>query len=358
MAFRSFVWGGFEGATQLYPDGRRVDSIAGSGHDRHAALDHALLRSLGIRTARESLRWHLIERQEGRFDWTSARAQIAGARAAGVEVIWDLCHWGVPEGLDIMDPAFPGRLARFAAAAARMLQAEGVATAGWVPVNEIGFWAWAGGTTGGFAPFLTGEGGALKAQLLHAHLAVVGVLRAAGAHQPVILCEPLIHVVPRPGEDGSEAAARAQMAGAFEAVEWLLARDGQAFDVLGLNHYPHNQWDTQGERLHPGDPGHRPLRDLLAAVAARFPVRLALSETGAEEPEGDSWLGYVAAECAAALAAGVPLEGVCVYPVMDYPGWENDRHCPCGPIGQREGGQRFIRPGQAAALAGLRPPAR
>jgi len=23
---------------------------------------------------------------------------------------------------------------------------------------------------------------------------------------------------------------------------------------------------------------------------------------------------------------------VCIYPVMDYPGWDNNRHCPCGLI--------------------------
>ena len=29
---------------------------------------------------------------------------------------------------------------------------------------------------------------------------------------------------------------------------------------------------------------------------------------------------------------GDSLEGVCLYPVMDYPGWRNDRHCRVGLI--------------------------
>ena len=33
-----------------------------------------------------------------------------------------------------------------------------------------------------------------------------------------------------------------------------------------------------------------------------------------------------------ALGHGVPVEGVCLYPVMDYPGWRNQRHCRCGLI--------------------------
>ena len=35
-----------------------------------------------------------------------------------------------------------------------------------------------------------------------------------------------------------------------------------------------------------------------------------------------------------AMAAGVPIEGVCLYPVTDYPGWDNERHCPVGLFSQ------------------------
>lgn len=352
MRFASFAWGGFEGASHRRADGARVDSVAASHHDAQARLDHALLRGMGVRTAREALRWHLVERREGIFDWASVRGQVEGARAAGTEVVWDICHWGLPDGLDVMGPAFPGRLARFAARAARHLAEEGVRIGGWVPVNEIAFWAWAGGATGGFAPFLHGQGAALKARLLEAHLAVVEALRGAGAWQPILLAEPLIHVVPRLGRPETAAEAAAAMTGAFEAVERLLARDAGCIDILGLNHYPANQWDACGERLAAADPRRRPLHAMLREVETRFGLPLVLTETGAEEPWGEDWLGEVAQECAAALAGGTRLMGVCVYPVMDYPGWDNGRVCPCGPIGQRAG-RRFVRPGQRAALARL-----
>jgi hypothetical protein len=29
----------------------------------------------------------------------------------------------------------------------------------------------------------------------------------------------------------------------------------------------------------------------------------------------------------------VPVEGICIYPIIDYPGWDNERHCPCGLLG-------------------------
>jgi hypothetical protein len=34
-----------------------------------------------------------------------------------------------------------------------------------------------------------------------------------------------------------------------------------------------------------------------------------------------------------ALAQGVPVLGICLYPVLDYPGWENDRMCEVGLLG-------------------------
>ncbi len=351
--FRSFVWGGFEGASHRRADRRRVDSIAGSGHDRWAMLHAAILRSLGIRTVRESLRWHLIEATAGRRDWSSAQRQVDAAREHGLSVIWGLCHWGMPDHIDVLAPCWPQRLAEFSAAAAEWLRGEGVEIAAWVPVNEIAFWSWAGGEDGGFQPYLRRDGDRLKRQLVRGHMASVAALRGVGMRQPVMVCEPLIHVMP-----GSPARAAARKAaglvhGAFTAVDMIIAADPSAIDILGLNYYPHNQWRTGGRRIAPDMPGYRPLRDLLGDVARRFPqLRLALSETGQEEPGGAAWLRHITDEATAAAAMGVTLEGVCIYPILDYPGWDNARHCACGPIGH-DRGRHFVRAEHGAAIAEL-----
>jgi beta-glucosidase/6-phospho-beta-glucosidase/beta-galactosidase len=352
VRFRSFVWGGFEGASHRRFDGRRVDAMHSSGHARWATLDLALLRSLGIRTVREALRWHLVEQQAGQFDWSSAQGQIRGALTSDAEVVWDLCHWGVPDGLDILSPAWPGRLARFAGAAARMLEAEGVRVAGWVPVNEMAFWAWAGGETGGFAPFLRDQGDALKRQLVLGHLAVVAALREAGAMQPILVCEPLIRIVTEPGDAAQALRAEALQAAAMAAVDAVLTVEPSAIDVLGLNFYAHNQWRLDGTRVLRGEPGYRPLRELLGEAQRRYRLPIVLTETGAEEPDGVAWSDHISQEVAAALSAGVDLRGVCIYPVADYAGWDNDRHCPCGPLGVVRG-RRILRPAHRAAVARL-----
>ncbi len=32
------------------------------------------------------------------------------------------------------------------------------------------------------------------------------------------------------------------------------------------------------------------------------------------------------------MNAGVPVHGICLYPVMNHPGWDDDWHCPNGLI--------------------------
>jgi hypothetical protein len=348
-----FVWGGFEGASHRRADGERVDSVAASGHDRWATLDHAILSGLGIGTVRESLRWHLIEHAPGCYDFASARHQLEAARHAGMSVVWGLCHWGVPDHLDVMDADFHARFAAFAHAAAGWLRAEGADVAAWVPINEIAFWAWAGGETGGFAPFLRGSGDQLKQQLIRCHLAAVDAIRRAGAHQPIMLCEPLTSVLPADGSEAASRAAAAHMEASFAAVREIRGASAAAIDILGVNFYPHNQWRTDGTPVRQGEAGYRGLADLLGGVADAFPgLPLAITETGAEEPEGARWLTHIADELEIALAAGIPVIGACIYPVADYPGWDNARHCACGPIGTRHG-RRFVREGHRAPIARL-----
>lgn len=55
-----------------------------------------------------------------------------------------------------------------------------------------------------------------------------------------------------------------------------------------------------------------------------------MSETGIEDDVRPEWLRYVGREVRAAVRLGVPVEGVCLYPIVNHPGWEDDRHCRNG----------------------------
>src|SRR5690606_26240447 len=104
-------------------------------------------------------------------------------------------------------------------------------------------------------------------------------------------------------------------------------------DIIGVNFYPHNQWVLNGPTIRRGQPEYRPLREILAETYQRYERPLFIAETGAEGEHRAPWLRYVSDEVAGALASGTPVGGICVYPITDYPGWDNDRHCPTGLLG-------------------------
>src|SRR5215203_4283790 len=73
------------------------------------------------------------------------------------------------------------------------------------------------------------------------------------------------------------------------------------------------------------------------------------------ERKGDlrpAWLRIIGHEVAAAREGGVPVEGICVYPITDYPGWDDERHCPTGLLGYPDSdGTRPVYGPLAAELA-------
>ena len=104
--------GGFECSTHRRRDGRRLDMIAATCHDKYAFQDYDRLSQLGILTARDGLRWHLIEAVPGKYDFSSLDRQLNASAEAGVQVIWDLFHYGYPNSIDIFRNGFASPLSR------------------------------------------------------------------------------------------------------------------------------------------------------------------------------------------------------------------------------------------------------
>src|SRR3954470_12100114 len=92
--FTSFFIGGFECSTHIRRDGVRLDLLKATQHDLYAESDFRTLAQHGIRTMRDGLRWHLIERRPGQYDWSSFLPLLRAARKTNTQVIWDICHWG------------------------------------------------------------------------------------------------------------------------------------------------------------------------------------------------------------------------------------------------------------------------
>lgn len=338
--FDSYFLAGFECSTQRRADGRRLDLTASSGHDRHAVADFERAARDGLRAARDGIRWHLVEPEPGRYDGSSFLPMLRAARGAGVTVIWDLCHYGWPDHLDVWSPAFANGFAAYAEACARMMRDEGESAPWFCPINEISFLAWAGGDMAQMNPGARGRGAELKRQLVRAALAGMEAVRAICPQARFITAEPLIHVDGGSGTRAHRAKAEAYRVSQFEVCDMLTgAREPElgghagGLDVVGVNFYPDNQWYHRGSTIPLGHHAYRPLRDMLREVFERYRHPILVSETGAEGTARPAWLHYVLSEVEAALMDGVPVEGVCLYPILDCPGWRDERLCPVGLYG-------------------------
>ncbi len=357
--FRSFMQGGFECSTHRLRTGRRLDVVASIGHDTHAEADYRQLARAGLRTVRDGLRWHLIEQQPRRFDFSSALPMMKAAQRAGTQVIWDLLHYGWPDDIDIWTPAFVDRFTAFAKATAILWRETTDEIPFWCPVNEISFFAWGGGDVGYLNPFATGRGHELKVQLARASISAMHALRDVDPRARFVHCEPLIAVHHEAARGRPLWEAEGWHQAQFQAFEMIMGRmwpqiggDPSLLDIVGLNYYTNNQWIHSGPAIDMDHPMYRPLSDLLFEAYGRYGRPIFLSETGVEGDRRAPWLNYVTSEVARARRRGVPVEGICLYPVANHLGWDDDRLCPNGLLSHDMiHGQRRMDPALAAATA-------
>lgn len=354
--FQSFWMGGFECSTHRLPRRRsmgrfagvRLDLTASTRHDEFALQDYGRLQDIGIRTARDGVRWHLIEKIPFRYDFSSLVPMLRAARKTQTQVIWDFLHYGWPDGLNIWGGTFVDRFARFAGATASVILEETGGPIFVTPVNEISFVSWGGGDAGFLNPFGKRRGPELKAQLVRATIAAIEAVREIDPGARICHAEPIIHIAADPDCPEEAPAAEAYRQSQFQAWDMIAGRlcpelGGRPdyLDILGGNYYSNNQWIHQDPDLPrarrrkdvllpPSHPLHRPIREMLREVYERYRRPLFIAETGIEGDARPSWLRYIGQEARAASAAGVPLEGLCLYPIIDYPGWGDDRHCYSG----------------------------
>lgn len=335
--FQSWFQGGFECSTHRLRNGRRLDIIASSQHDRRAQADYRQLQDFGIATVRDGLRWHLIEPTPCTFDWTSFLPMLAAAKASGMQVIWDLLHYGWPDDLDVWQPDFVTRFARFAGKAAQVIKDHSDAVPFYCPVNEISFTAWGGGDAQYLNPFAHGRGFELKVQLVRASIAAMHAVLDVDPRARFVHADPAINVVTaldRPQEFWAAEGHRQAQYQAWDMLAGLswpqLGGALHLLDIVGVNYYFNNQWIHGGPPIDIGHAQYRPLHRLLMEIHGRYGRPMLLAETGIEFDRRASWLAYVAAEAHLARRKGVPMEGLCLYPILNHLGWDDDRPCQNG----------------------------
>jgi len=359
---KSFFGGGFECSTHIRRSGRRLDLVAATKHDQFALADYRRLQEQGLRVAREGVRWHLVETTRGQYDFSSVLPIAAAARETETQVIWDLCHFGWPEHLDVFKPEFVESLANYGLAFANWLADEVEGPGYFVPVNEISFFSWAGGDEGSMYPFVEGRGFELKAQLVRATIETMKAIRAEHPSARFVQIDPIIHVIADPKHPEEQDDAENYRLSQFQAWDMLSGRlcpelgGGEDYlDIIGINFYGHNQWYynlknyRRIRKFRPvlrTNPLYRPFREMLKEIGERYHRPVFIAETGAEGRSRRGWFRYVCEETKAAIQAGTPVQGICLYPIVNHPGWLDDRHCENGlwDYPDEEGNREIYKP--------------
>jgi beta-glucosidase/6-phospho-beta-glucosidase/beta-galactosidase len=286
---------------------------------------------------RDGISWVRAESSPGRYDFSSVAPRLRAAHNLGIEVIWDLMHFGWPDAVEVFAPSFPSRFARYARAFARWLEGESDLRPIFAPINEMSFLAWAGGDVRVMNPFEAARGVELKVQLVRATLEAIDAIREVSPEARFLQPEPVIEIVPAAEHPKTWRRVESDNLLQYQAWDMLSGRVWPSLggnpgylDVIGVNFYSDNQFMLDGTTIVRGDAGYRPFREMLLDVWSRYRRPMIVSETGSEGDTRAAWLEYVCDECIAAMREGCELHGVTLYPVLNHPGWLDGRHCENG----------------------------
>ena len=337
---------GIENSYPTLPGGRRIDQMEKCGHYARWEEDFALVRDLGLGALRYGPAYYRTHVAPDRFDWESCDEPMARLRSLGVEVIADLCHFGVPSWLGgFQDPAFPVLFAEYARAFARRYP--------WVryytPVNEIFVCASFSALRGWWNECQASDAAFVRAirNMCMAHELAVEAILSERPDAVIVQSESIEHF--HPAGRGSVAEAERWNGLKFLSLDLTLGRElapgmagylnahgvtsndlsffrerraaGQRW--LGLDFYPtceHRVTSTGRQTT-----AHRGygFRRLAAEYYARYRVPLFHCETNRISSLAVPWLAAQWDDILALRARGIPVHGFTWYSLTDQIDWQH-----------------------------------
>lgn len=328
--FRSFLMGGYECADHINRLGERVNLLKETEHDLRVEEDYKNLAALGIKVVREGICWSAVEPAPYIFDFSEVKRRMEAAEKYGIQQIWDLCHFGYPDGLFPTHPHFCSRFTGLCDAFANFYKSASKQQLFVVPINEISFLSWHSGDVRGTVPFAVNCGFDIKYHLCKAAIMGINRLKAVDPDCRVLLVEPLIKI--HAGGEADFEHIHNLNSEQFQAMDIIAGRmcpelggSEDMLDLLGFNYYWNNQWEHGAGALPWPEETPRRVRVayLLEMAYQRYGRPVFLSETGHFGSGRAQWLEEITQECMEALNNGVELLGMCIYPVTDRPDWDN-----------------------------------
>ncbi len=341
--FKSFMMGGFECAAPRVETQKRIDSLALTRHDELCREDYRLLKEVGIYTVREGFLWAFIDKGNGVYDFSRFERMLAIGKEEGIEQMWDLNHFDYPDHLDPFKDEFITEFARYAKRCAELIKKYEHGPIYICPINEISFFSFMAASVGLWAPYTRSAGYRFKIQLVKASIAAMDAMWEVDKNIRFIQVDPIFRrVVREPASIVMRATEESFRETKFQTFDMLLGRmlpelggHPKYVQMIGANYYIYNQeWitgddmlDAHCHELMPFESRDRvPLKVLLKEVCDRYPgIPIALTETGSIGSLRMPWWKCILKEVDDCVAEGIPLLGVCAYPVIDRPDW-HDMH--------------------------------
>ena len=335
--FKSFWMGGFECSDQLNAFGDRVDFLHITEHLKNIDTDYANLSQFNIKTVREGIRWSQVERQPYQYDLSTVTLMLQKGRTFGIQQVWDICHFGYPEDLTPLHPHFTRRFVSICCAFVQLYLTECPGEPLIVtPVNEVSFISWLGGDVKGTSPYCYHMGWDVKYALIRAFIAGIKAMKEIMPGIKILTTEPLVNFVhPLYYSAGEKARAEQAHQNQYQSVDMLtgamcpeLGGSPELVDILGFNYYYNNQWIVGvGGFLkwanEDRDPRWRSFSQLLKEAYLRYGKPVVLTETSHPGEDRPQWINYIGKECNIAIEEGIPLLGICLYPIIDRPDWDD-----------------------------------
>ncbi|HSN47498.1 MAG TPA: hypothetical protein VLR29_01940 [Flavobacterium sp.] len=345
--FNTFLIGGYECADHINRSGERINLLKETQHDIRVGEDYESLASIGIMTVREGICWSAVESAPGVFDFSEVYDRMRAAEKYGIQQIWDLIHFGYPDGIYPTHPHFCTRFARLCEAFALFHNEYSVQALLVVPINEISFLSWHSGDVRGTVPFAVNSGWDIKYHLCKAAILGIKMLKNIDPDCSIVLVEPLVKIHATDFQYDVRELNEIQ----FQAMDIISGRicpelggSEDLVDIVGFNYYWNCQWEANGEPLAWPDPLQKrmPFSQLLQVAYDRYKKPLFISETGHFGTGRVEWLEEIVAECMLAKNNGVDLKGICIYPITDRPDWDDlSSYSNCGLWDLDEMGNRI-----------------
>ena len=330
----SFFLGGFESTTGFNSRGQWIDQIVATQHDIFLNEDYGRLKKIGIKAAREAVRWPLVD-VKGHYDFSTVRPVIEASKKHGIDIIYDLFHFGFPRDIDLIASGFPERFTEYCYAVARFIAANSEGPFYFTPINEPSYFSWAAGEVALFAPYLQNLGFELKVNLARAAIRGIEAIWDACPEARIVNVDSLCRIVPCPESDDQEATVHSFNSGAvFQSWDILSGRMNpelggslRHLDIVGVNYYWTNQWEfgRPNSPLTVDDPRRWSLRQLLRSVWERYGTEMILTETAHRDEMRGTYFRELSGELPGIFADHLPLRGICLYPILGMPEWHDQQ---------------------------------